>query len=116
MPRTCGKSRRPSTCRFFCEHCGDYLSRSQYERHKDKSFKKSIETWNRGRGEVYSPPDPLTANYSSDDENMPEGNFTGKHHDHVHKVTTLETQTCHIIRDATLKNRRHFGASDYCKM
>ena len=78
MPRTCGKSRRPSTCRFFCEHCCDYLSKSQYARHKEMPFKESTETCNRERGKACNAPDPLTANYSSDDENMPEENLPGK--------------------------------------
>lgn len=76
MPRTCGKRRRASTCRFLCDHCGEYLSKSQYARHRELFFKESSHPRVSEQGATFTAPDPFSANDSSDDE-MRE-NATGK--------------------------------------
>lgn len=83
MPRTCGKRRRASTCRFLCDHCGEYLSKSQYARHRELFFAESSHTRISEQGATFTAPDPFSANDSSGDE-MRE-NATGK----FYKWTTI---------------------------
>ena len=83
MPQTCGKRRRASTCRFLCDHCGEYLSKSQYARHRELFFAESSHTRISEQGATFTAPDPFAASDSSGDE-MRE-NATGK----LYKWTTI---------------------------
>ena len=64
---------------FFCEHCNENLSKTQYLRHKRLYFDEVSGTWsNRLATASYAMPDPFSSPNSSEDEIMTEEQTQGK--------------------------------------
>ena len=73
-------SRHKETRLFFCEHCNETLSKTQFFRHRRLYLSDASKTWSNGLATArYSVPDPFLSTYSSEDETMTEQNRQGKH-------------------------------------
>lgn len=82
MKRICGRKGFPSRTASYCGHCGEYLSSSQYAKHKRIYFDESTKTWRKQRNgpaasTSFSVRDPFESDDSSGDENMAEGFVAG---------------------------------------